>query len=509
MRADGSRAGDWLFALTLALGATTGCGKAERQGHQGGDAAAAGASGVGSGGSGGSHGGSAGAPIGTPEEQAALARLLASVCTTPDCVAGLDFEVLRVTRGIQAGRLSINPDVVDACLAVGPNVFVFESRTFAPPPECEDLWIPLTSIGGACDTDFACIDGFCERSSYSRSRPQYAAGGCGVCAPRGALGAPCSGHGWTGADRECATGLTCGCPDGTDNCATTCQTYALAGADEHCASPHIDCADGLSCVYAPGTPMGTCQPTLAQGERCTSNDVCPDADCLDMDASGTGHCGPRRTGEACSDDFDCADDSFCGESLCALAREGSRCAYTGSACSDGSVCDGAAMICLPRAGHGDACQSSVQCAEGADCVDGACRLVLGLGALCDPVPTAVDRCASGASCLDGVCTRLRLGDACSAECASGACENGQCVSLAPGTACTSDGYWDGDSCGIGVECGRSMTCEPRPAIGEPCTSDGYCDSGHFCADCADIEDCSMTATCEAICVLEAPGPEAR
>jgi len=412
----------------------------------------------------------------TPQERAAVERVLAAVCTTPDCVAGLDFEVLRVTRGIQAGRLSINADAVDACLVVRPNVYVFDSRITGPPPECDDLWVPLTPLGGACDTDFDCINGFCERSNYSRSRPEYAAGGCGICAPRGAQGALCSSHGWTGADRECAPGLQCGCPDGTDQCDTTCQAYAAAGMGERCVAPHIECAESLACVYQHDGLDGTCQPTLAPGAPCTSDDVCRDALCLDLDASGVGHCGPRQTGEACAGVDECAT---------------------------GSVCD---MVCAPPRERGEACQSSEQCEGGNECVDGTCRLILGLGAACDPSPTSTDRCATGATCLGGVCAPLRLGDACNAECASGTCQNGRCVSLAPGAACTADGAWSGDPCGSGLECGRSKTCEARPALGAPCSSEGYCDSGHFCSMCDDSAECSGNGTCEEICVLgEADG----
>jgi hypothetical protein len=463
-----------------------------------------------------SPGGEAGAPAidsgapaidsGAPREDAALARLLSVVCTTPDCVAGLDFEVLRVTRGIEAGRLSIDPDAVEACLAVAPSVYVFDSRTVEPPPECAALWIPLTPSGGACDTDFACIDGFCRRSDYSRSRPEYVAGGCGVCTPRGELGAACDGHGWVGAERECAPGLGCGCEDGTNDCATQCWAFAAASVGEYCAL-HIPCGDGLACAYEPGTVVGTCQPMQVAGASCTSDYVCPDSTCLDIDASGVGHCGPRRTGEGCESDYECATDAFCDGASCALAREGTRC-WARASCSDGSVCDDLALICRPKVGHGQVCQSSMQCPQGDGCVEGACRVVLGLGAACDPSPATVNHCAKGATCLGGVCTAARLGDACTADCASGACESGRCVSLTSGAACGGSGYWDGDPCGVGLECDSGMTCEPRPATGEPCTPDGYCESGDYCSACSVAGECDATGTCRAICVLDEPSRDA-
>jgi hypothetical protein len=494
----GGRTCERLLLGALAFGMAAGCGRATRTLPEVSEGVAGSAA----------SDGEAGAPVidgGAPRDDGALAQLLSVVCTTPDCVAGLDFEVLRVTRGIEAGRLSIDLDALEACLLAAPNVYLFDSRTVAPPPECDALWIPLTPSGGACDTDFACIDGFCQRSDYSRSRPEYAAGGCGVCTPRGELGAACSGHGWTGADRECAPGLRCGCEDGTSDCVTQCWAFSTADAGEHCAL-HIPCGDGLACVYAPGAVAGTCEPMQVAGASCTSDYVCPDSTCLDLDASGVGHCGPRRTGEGCASDYECAPDAFCDEGSCALAREGTRCWASGS-CSDGSVCDDSARLCRPRAGHGQDCQSSTQCPQGDDCVEGACRVVLGLGAACDSSPAAVNQCAKGATCVDGVCSAARLGDACTTDCASGACEDGRCVSLASGAACGDSGAWDGDPCGAGLECG-DMTCEPRPAAGEPCTALGFCESGYYCSGCGSVGDCDTTAICRVICVLDDPARDA-
>jgi hypothetical protein len=243
------------------------------------------------------------------------------------------------------------------------------------------------------------------------------------------------------------------------------------------------------------------------GASCTSDYVCPDSTCLDIDASGVGHCGPRRTGEGCESDYECATDAFCDGASCALAREGTRC-WARASCSDGSVCDDLALICRPKVGHGQVCQSSMQCPQGDGCVEGACRVVLGLGAACDPSPATVNHCAKGATCLGGVCTAARLGDACTADCASGACESGRCVSLTSGAACGGSGYWDGDPCGVGLECDSGMTCEPRPATGEPCTPDGYCESGDYCSACSVAGECDATGTCRAICVLDEPSRDA-
>lgn len=422
-----------------------------------------------------------------------LARLLRKACTTIDCVLNLDFELQRVVGGIEAGRLTIDLDVLESCLAQPGVGYIFDSRLvsgYGIDEQCAGLFVPLSPLGAPCDTDFACIDGFCLRSDFSRSRPHYVAGGCGVCAPRGGTGQACSGRGWIGGDLECADGLICLCQDGSAGCpAGICGPPATATQGERCAS-QIACEDGLRCVY--GESEGTCEVPKATGLSCESAAQCASEICLEQDDGGA--CSSGLPGSACTESTECEPTSHCVDRVCTIAALGTPCYED---CSDDSVCVWEGNpTCLPRADRGGACRGSEQCPPDNLCMDGTCGRYLALGEACG-APGVPDVCPMGTSCAGGSCQRLpTIGEACTGDCAVGACQNGICEPLVEGSPCDDASVpGGGDPCGAGLECGGSYTdgrCESRPSIGEPCL-DGWCDTGAFCAS---------DGLCSAICVLD-------
>lgn len=421
------------------------------------------------------------------EQARALQRLLEVTCTDWTCTQNLDFEVKRVSNGIASGRLRIDPDVLERCLASDqwPDAFVFDSRLGRD--RCPGLWVPLTPLGEACDTDFACVDGFCERTDFSRSFPYFLAGGCGICRPRSKVGGPCLGRGWAGAEAECDAGLAC-----IDD---TCVVPVAQEQGASCAYPR-QCREGLHCRHLE-EDRPTCDRVLAAGEACRLDADCSDV-CVTIPPDTAGTCGARPIGAECRNASDCAGAAYCEQGHCAASHAGTRC--NGDCGAPDLVCSALPEpTCLPRVGAGNACQWDEQCPARSRCLAGRCGRLLAPGAQCAVEST--DRCADGTACVNGACQRLpTIGQACAGECASGTCFGGQCIALGFGDSCDSDRFptshrYGVDLCGPGNECGPGpdSVCVPAPAIGERCEqSQPACDAPGFC---------TMDGVCAEMCVL--------
>jgi hypothetical protein len=490
-------AGVWLLGCFVSM---VSCGRVAEDGDadqvaSGGDAAVP--PGVG----GAAHGG-AGLGVGSgggieeiAEVRDGLARLVRQNCTSVACLTSSNFEQQRLTAGIEAGRLTIDLAVLEDCLTQSVGEYIFDSRAvsgYGVEEKCAGLFVPLSPLGAPCDTDFACIDGFCDRDDFSRSRPHYVIGGCGVCAPRGQAGQRCLGRSWIGGDLECAEGLICLCEDGNAGCSEgTCARPLTAALGEPCGG-QIACEGELHCGY--GASEVTCVVPQATGLPCDSASACISDICLDQDEEGQGLCGPRQPGSVCESSSECESNRYCEDGDCKLAVLGTPC-Y--GACSDDSLCVwDETGTCLLGVGRGEACRGLGQCPADNLCIDGKCGRYLGVDEACESSGEP-DVCPQGTSCSNGAC-RLLPGDgeACSEDCAVGACQDGTCGPLAEGSPCDEGSMFNGaDPCGPGLECGGSYAdarCELRPAIGDACP-DGWCDTGAFCAS---------DERCAAICVLD-------
>jgi hypothetical protein len=405
------------------------------------------------------------------------------------CVTGRDPSLRRVRDAIANGELAIDEDAMMRCFASGQHV-AFEDA-LALGTVCASMWRPLTPLGAACDTSFACIDGYCARTDYARSRPDYVAGGCGVCVARGAPGASCEGHGWDGMNWECRPELTCDAPDGS-----TVGHCIATGLGDACPT-HV-CTEGVCSA-------GVCITPLPLGAACGDADECgTSADCV-------GHCPDGRTceidgttcgtspcvsttcvsegafGDACDIDHDCLSGLTCRNGHCDMgALEGQPCA--GTFCAPHLACSSSSAnaVCLGSVAHGASCVATAQCPAGNACDLVCFAWIAPLGA-CDP--SGIDRCVSGTGCVNGVCRTLPdLGEACTTGCIRGTCTRGMCTTPPVGTTCAL-----GDpSCGADVCARGTNTCELPPTT---CMGWDACPLEQFC---------SSAGRCASICYLGAP-----
>ncbi len=311
----------------------------------------------------------------------------------------------------------------------------------------------------------------------------------------------CDGAGTCG-----GTGDPCPGPDGDGNCSESCDEGAdNCSANDAAASA---CDDGLFC-----TATDTCDgggSCLGAGDPCPGADG--DGDCAESCDEGADNClAPDTGGSACS------DGTFCnGTETCDGA--GSCGASTGDPCSgpdgDGDCaesCDEGADNCLAPDTGGSSCTDGSFC-NGTETCDGAgscgastgdpCTGPDGDGNCAESCDEGADNCLApdtgGSACTDGTfCNGTETcdgagscgastGDPCSGpdgdgDCAE-SCDEGADNCLAPDTI--------GSSCTDGAFCNGTETCDGAgscaASTGDPCPgADGDGDCAESCDESAD------------------------
>ena len=322
---------------------------------------------------------------------------------------------------------------------------------------CSPLRNGGEACGGAseCATG-SCVDGVCcDTACNGQCEACDVPGSAGTCtpvagAPHGAraacatdgsaCGGACDGTNATScaypaAETTCRGG-TCAAGVATDAAAcdgagscpaaqqVNCAPYACgATACRGDCNADGDCAAGNYCA------AGVCSPVKVPGEACSSASQCGTGSCVDgvcCDTACNGQCEacdvagsvgtcspvagpPHGARTACASDGSACAGTCDGSSRGACAYPDSSVSCRASACADGVVtqpaaCDGAGACpaaeqtsCGGFACDGDACGTSCNdssaCAEGHECVSGACVPVASLAGL---------RVAgSGCSCAGG------------------------------------------------------------------------------------------------------------
>lgn len=189
-------------------------------------------------------------------------------------------------------------------------------------------------------------------------------------------------------------------------------------------------ADGGKCVtegecmsgscYQPSCStsccLGTCQATPTTGTICSSTSDCaPDDFCSFLDPlSSAGSCQPRLAqGQPCQSDNNCQDGLNCDgadtKTCVPFVKDGQPCSSDMNACENlNSFCDDATHTCRPRLALGAACtipagrnsRVTAGCPFYADCIDGKCVVLPSLGEPC----TVPDGGSPLLACLSGTCT---------------------------------------------------------------------------------------------------------
>lgn len=248
-------------------------------------------------------------------------------------------EKLACMDSLAAPQTAATPTTVKACADALPqsSCDAFLSGVM-PPMACLPQHGPR-AMGAACSFSAECASGFCSVADDAL---------CGTCAATPAPGASCATSG---------CGPTMICVKST----MTCQVpVAAAGA----CSKDQPCENGLSCVGATMTTMGTCQAEVA---------------------TAGGACDPKQmTGPGCSTAAGLTCDTqmlMCvPQPLAAATQPCGLIGTTRTACKAGASCSipqGETMgVCVAPAADGGPCNSDVGpfCETPAKCVGGTCQL---------------------------------------------------------------------------------------------------------------------------------------
>ena len=328
---------------------------------------------------------------------------------------------------------------------------------------------------GNC-VDSVCCDLPCAGGTNDCQACSIAAGGAadGVCGAR-TNGATCDdGLYCNGPDDTCSGGACsvhanapCVGPDGDADCVESCDevTDACTANDPNGST----CDDGVFCNGTETCFSGVCGNP--NGDPCLVNVGDADTDCSESCDEASDSCTSQDPdGSACSDGFFCTGTETCTAGAC------------GSSTGD---------PCTVNVGDADF-DCSESCNEGAD----SCTAIDPDGSACDDGTF----CNGDESCTSGVCgsptgdpCAANVGDAdsnCSESCNEGA---DACVAVDPnGSACTDGVYCNGtETCTSGI-CGGST--------GDPCAGnvgDADSDCSESCDEAADA--CSANDTDGSAC----------
>ena len=256
-----------------------------------------------------------------------------------------------------------------------------------------------------------------------------------------------------------------------DGCSDTCEVevrWACAGEPSVCAPDDgASCDDGVFCNGADTCDGGAC--SVHAGDPCPGTDG--DGDCSESCNEGAGNCTANDpNGSACNDGTFCDGADICSGGSCSV-HEGNPCPGPDGDGDCSESCNEAADNCTADDPNGSACTDGVFC-NGADtCNAGSCNVHAG-----DPCPgpdgdgncsescnEAADNCTAhdplGSSCTDGLfCTGLDF------------CANGSC-SAHTGDPCPG---LDGDG-----NCSESCN-EAADDCTAPDLNGSACDDGLFC-----------------------------
>jgi len=380
----------------------------------------------------------------------------------------------------------------------------------------------------------------------------------GTCVGGGPL--PCNDNNACTTD-ACVTGQGCvynnvdvPCDDGN---ACTTSDQCMAGVCT--GGANLDCNDDNMCTNDLCDPVSGCkyaynEAPCADGNQCTTGDVCQGGACLgsgqtscnDFNTCTTDTCDPdlgckHELNELpCSDGNACTKNDVCANGICAgeavACDDGNLCTSDACAqdtgctfapiagpCDDGNPCtvNDQCQLGLCQAGQTIDCNDDNPCTTD-ECADGGCQYTDLDGIQCDDG----NECTSNDLCINGDCVGEGNESCClkDADCDDGnqctkdicLLETGQCTSQAAamnGLSCNSDssGCTAGDSCQNGIcVIGEQVGCGDA---GDEC-NDAVCESTgiqtYKCIlspkqegfPCEDGEFCTENDTCDAngVCI---------
>jgi N-acetylneuraminic acid mutarotase len=341
----------------------------------------------------------------------------------------------------------------------------------------------------------------------SSCAPPGACDGQGVCSDERPIGETCA------TSDECASGYCIDSVCCDTDCATTCWSCIVFGAEGTCTPTPVTQSDAPGCwngSACDGTSAGAAACKAANGITCVAGGAtdCASGFCVD--------------GVCCQSLCD-APCSVCGGAgLCGFVASGLQDDFPVGACTSGDVCDGSGgcmksltQPCAdPSECLSDFCADGMCCSEACDDLCWNC-----LSGVCAPVAVGItdttpNETCGGAQACDGSGTcKSTSGTTCDdgLECISGFCtDNVCCQEPCDGTClrCTASGACVPVSAGLTDEsCPDPQACDGigscKSALKTECDDGSECASG-YCADsvCCDT---ACTGQCEACDVPSAIG----
>jgi hypothetical protein len=371
-----------------------------------------------------------------------------------------------------------------------------------------DLCEPIATAGQPCPSGV----NECAPGLECRSDPSTGVQSCFA----GAQGDPCD------SSSRCQTGLACRNDPiaGTQKCLPALQLNASCSPFD---SNPLDCASTLRCRQN-ASSQDVCQAPLTPGTVCvvesSSTDPCDDThQCLFDATTSNNTCQPRiAAGSSCiSNNTGCTAGTFCDQfntdNCVALKSSGASCNSTPE-CSANLTCRendaNSGDVCRPISTEGGGCQSITDCDVGLDCRSDD----TGAHTVCRGVSAEGGRCTSPAQCATGL--DCRLDDTGSTTiCRKQSSEGGRCANVidcSSGLACKQDPTTGqlaclgpavaGDPCSQDADCDTDLVCRTDPTTGQQkcralgnindaCTQDQDCTAGLRC------RSLNPTATSEA------------
>jgi len=265
----------------------------------------------------------------------------------------------RVRSGVAAGRITLDPDVMGACLA---NLATLDCAKSSPSTPKGDLDCPggldgTVPLGGACANDLECAG-----------------------------------------DARCSA----------DDCTGICVAVVRAAEGESCDSNA--CSLDTYCMHHPvgeSVGPGFCTRPKGEGERgCRSVGCTGSLFCQVEEQNGVqddGICTRlvlRQVGDSCGAGDVCASGSRCFDGHCVpRTADGEQCEDWGE-CVAADHCDELDSHCLRLSVLGEGCDSVYICQQGLVCVGGRCALRLDNGKECDSGTECATRACLNGHCLD-------------------------------------------------------------------------------------------------------------
>ena len=381
------------------------------------------------------------------------------------------------------------------------------------------------ATGSACgdqEDDECANPGTCDGAGVCNSNDELAGTGCsddenectgdqcdgeGSCThPNRTAGTSCGDP----SDTDCNNPDTCNgsgvCTSNLEAAGTSCTTDGNVCTDDVCNASGLclhpnntaSCSDEIFCNGADTCSGGSCE--VHAGDPCAGADG--DGNCAETCDEAADACtAPDPDGSACSDGSFCNGTESCSGGICGSST-GNPCAGADGDANCSESCDETADSCTGADPDGAACNDGAFCNGNDSCSGGSCGVHAG------------NPCSSGADCAD-VCNEASdncfeaAGSVCNpdaSECTDDICNgSGSCLhpNKLPAQPCTDDGL----ECTFD-QCDGAGTCaHPAKVSGTACSSDGnlctddVCNGGGTCthpnnsAPCDDGLFCNGSDTC--------------